>query len=350
MPLALLVGTSFLCAITSPAPAATVTQGTPVTITGTLTGAAVTVQVKLGLAVLGSASIVGLTWSYSWTPQSGDVGPQTINAIATSTGGIQAIADGVAVTVASSIALGDFGALATSKGLTVRGFQRGDLGLSGTTGSGKSVWANQLGANGNIVVPTSGAANGVGTPGAGLNGHASLVQDGSTQGGKFTCAAQAAPATTNRHKYWIGRLLAIPGAAGYLSHADSGGQFDGSGDQIAIVGGGDANYRWGAAASAPPNTTGRVANTWYRVRHSINGGGNDFLRVGNNETAHVASGLGACALTVVNFGCFNDIGQLKASYEWLLYLDLEGPNAAMSSFATDADAMAQTFWTNAIEV
>jgi Zn-dependent alcohol dehydrogenase len=69
MPLAVLIGSIFTCAITSPAPAATVTQGTPVTITGTTTAGAVAVQVKLGATVLGSASIVGLDWSYSWTPQ-----------------------------------------------------------------------------------------------------------------------------------------------------------------------------------------------------------------------------------------------------------------------------------------
>jgi hypothetical protein len=93
---------SLACAITSPTAGASLSQGTPVTITGTISVPG-TVVVKLGGVTLGSATVVGFNWSYSWTPQVGDVGAQTLNATVTaSVGGGTANAPGVAVTVAAS--------------------------------------------------------------------------------------------------------------------------------------------------------------------------------------------------------------------------------------------------------
>jgi lysophospholipase L1-like esterase len=91
-----------VCAITSPSAGATVSQGTPVQITGTISQAG-TVVVKLGAAVLGAATIAGLNWSFSWTPQVGDIGSATINAVgtATVTGSVDT-APGVTVTVAAA--------------------------------------------------------------------------------------------------------------------------------------------------------------------------------------------------------------------------------------------------------
>lgn len=90
---------SFSCAITSPSAGASVSQGVPVTITGTISQAG-TVVVKLGSTTLGSATMAGLSWSYSWTPQSGDAGAQTINAVATATADSSiANAPGIAITV-----------------------------------------------------------------------------------------------------------------------------------------------------------------------------------------------------------------------------------------------------------
>jgi lysophospholipase L1-like esterase len=87
------------CAITSPLPGDLVTPGIPVTITGTITTAA-TVVVKLGSTTLGSATVVGLNWSYSWTPQAGDVGARLVNAVATNNiDSSVASAPGVAITV-----------------------------------------------------------------------------------------------------------------------------------------------------------------------------------------------------------------------------------------------------------
>lgn len=93
---------SIACAITSPTAGATLTQGTPFTITGTINTPG-SVVVKLGSATLGSATMAGLNWSYSWTPLVGDVGAQTLNATATATyGGVTGNAGGVSITVAAS--------------------------------------------------------------------------------------------------------------------------------------------------------------------------------------------------------------------------------------------------------
>lgn len=249
---------------------------------------------------------------------------------------------------------GDFGALAASYGLTVRGYWRADLGVSGTAGSGKALWTNQSGTHGNIVPVTSGAADGIGTPGAGLNGHASLIQNGSTQGGKYTNLSQVAPGTTNRHKFFIGRLLATSGSFLYILRSGNEGQFDGSGDQIGTVSTGTANFKWGSVAAGSPApttpTSTRVLNTWYRFSHSLLGGANDVFRVGNETIGPLNTGIGALSAGTTTVGCFNDIGQLKANFEWLLDLDLEGTMANYLSFRADADAKSQTFWTNAIEI
>jgi lysophospholipase L1-like esterase len=98
---ALNLGTTIGVAITSPLAGATVTAGIAVVITGTISQAG-TVAVKLGSTVLGAATIVGLTWSYTWTPQLADIGAQTLNATATAVAGSTGDASGVAVTVAFS--------------------------------------------------------------------------------------------------------------------------------------------------------------------------------------------------------------------------------------------------------
>jgi hypothetical protein len=197
MPLAVLTGMAFACAITSPAPAATVTQGTPVTITGTLNGAAAAVIVKLGSTTLGSASIVGLTWSYSWTPLVGDVGSRTINAVATGPSGASATAQGVDVTVASSGFAGDFGAITPGVAL----YLRGDLGR-GLTSTTVNTWANQAGAATGVTEKTAGV--GIGSVGAGVGGRAAVVLNGSSQAGTYTLAMPA-PGTTPTFYYLISK-------------------------------------------------------------------------------------------------------------------------------------------------
>lgn len=105
---------------------------------------------------------------------------------------------------------GDFAALATTYSLTVKGFWRGDLGVSGTTGTGKALWTNQSGTFGNIA-PDVGATDGIGSVGAGLNGRASVITNGSTQRGAYTATAQVAPNTTNLHKWIIAREISPTG-------------------------------------------------------------------------------------------------------------------------------------------
>ena len=85
--------------ITTPTAGAALTQNTPVTISGTISAAG-TVNVYEGAVLLGAATISGLTWTYSWTPQAGDVGAQTINATAV-IGGASVNVIGVPVTVAA---------------------------------------------------------------------------------------------------------------------------------------------------------------------------------------------------------------------------------------------------------
>lgn len=73
-----------VCLVTFPTAAANLPQSTGVTITGTI-GAPGTVTVSVG-GSSGAATVMGLDWSYSYTPSSTDYGAQTINAAITATG------------------------------------------------------------------------------------------------------------------------------------------------------------------------------------------------------------------------------------------------------------------------
>lgn len=139
MPLSVSISTIFACLILSPNAGDTVTQGTPVTITGKISRSAAVVQVKLGSTVLGAASIVGLDWSFSWTPQGGDVGAGVLSAVATSPSAEVAPSPNVAITVAASI---DFSTFFT--GGTVLQSVQSDKGV--TTGA-TFTWADQSGNN-----------------------------------------------------------------------------------------------------------------------------------------------------------------------------------------------------------
>ncbi len=92
---------SVSCTITSPSAGASLTQGVPITITGTISVAG-TVNVSVGSSA-GAATMVGLAWTFVYTPAVGDIGPQTVNAVATATvSGAIGNAAGVAVTVAAA--------------------------------------------------------------------------------------------------------------------------------------------------------------------------------------------------------------------------------------------------------
>lgn len=342
MPLPISINTFFACAIASPLPGDTVTQGTPVAITGTISKGAVVVQVKLGATVLGSASIVGLTWSFSWTPQVGDVGAQTINVVATSASAEVATAPGVAVTVASSAFSGDFAALAVSYGLAVRADYRGDMGVSGTQGSGKAAWANQTGDYSAMGFGAS--TNGIGTVGAGLNSKASVITNGVSQWGIYTAPSAVAPATTNSHIWSIERYPSAPASVGYM-HSANGVTLNQAASQANPA----ANVSL-TCGSAGPTTTGVVLNQWYRSRASFVGGGAnaDLLRIGAHAPAGIATSNTTAGLTWGWGAAFN--GSVPCPMESLRMMRLEGPVAAFLLFDADAAVKAQSFWTNAIEI
>lgn len=333
MPLPILVGVTFACAITSPAPAASLTQGVPVTIAGTLTGAAVAVQVKLGASVLGTASINGLTWSFSWTPQPGNVGAQTLNATATDSSGAQALAEGRAITVVSSGT--DYAALAVANGLTVVGLFRADIGLSGSQGTGLASWAPLAGTM-SAITPHGSATNGIGNATAGLNGKAGLIQNGATQKGMYTAPALAAPGTANWHRYWIARQAT--GNSGSVRKALSE-----TGDAYKVeLAAGTVLYAYGAGPSGSPGVN---PDTWQRGRISYTGAdSNGEFKLGANL---VTGGTGANTAPATA----RQFGDLLLNWEWLMYLEVTGPKANFLTFAGLADTAARTVdWTTAIEI
>src|SRR4051812_12877876 len=128
IPLPVSFVSSYAVSVTSPAAGASLPTGTPVTITGFISPGAIVVQVKLGASILGSASINGSTWSYTWTPQVGDIGAQTIGATATFVSAT-AQAPGITVTVAAA---GLPGPLTIMAGHIRAGYS-GDVGLTGTS-------------------------------------------------------------------------------------------------------------------------------------------------------------------------------------------------------------------------
>jgi hypothetical protein len=88
------------CRIKQPAASAVLNVGTPYTVSGRVSRYPSTVTVKLGATVLGSATMNKRDWTFSYTPVSGEIGAQTINATATDTlDSSTANAAGVAVTV-----------------------------------------------------------------------------------------------------------------------------------------------------------------------------------------------------------------------------------------------------------
>lgn len=233
---------------------------------------------------------------------------------------------------------GDFGALFASYGLTVNAYFRGDLGVSGTTGTGRTTWANQLGSGSNIT-PGVGATNGIGSVGAGLNGKASLDTDASTQFGVHTLPTSVTPGTTNRHIYAIKKTLVTPVSIAYL--------FTTAGVTTSIN-----PFQVSPAAnenifngSAGADTTGVVINQWYRARYSWIGG-LDQIRIGTHEPAPVATSNGPLGTAWTICG----VNTASASQSHLLYVCVDGPLATFLTAAADADAKAQLFWSNAIEI
>jgi len=234
---------------------------------------------------------------------------------------------------------GDFAALAVTYGLTVRGFWRGDLGVSGTQGTGIAAWANQSGSASAI----SGLlANGL-TVTAGLNGKAGLSANAVDQRGGYTMPAQSAPGTTNLHRWAIVRFLATPVGAGTLF-------ISGSNDAIQVVSGqtSPAANCWQYNAGAGATTTGVVINQWYRLRASLTGGASDQIRIGAHAPAPTATTNTAPSTSRSLFADGGGNNRLNA--EILGLLELEGTLANFLLFDADAGPKSQAFWTSAIEI
>lgn len=93
-------------AITSPIAGSTVGVGYPYEIEGTISAPGTVVLRLADGTVLGSAIVTGLDFSLAWTPLVGELGAQTIIAIATATsGGATATSPGIAVTVTNATPL-----------------------------------------------------------------------------------------------------------------------------------------------------------------------------------------------------------------------------------------------------
>lgn len=237
---------------------------------------------------------------------------------------------------------GDFGALAVSYGLAVAEYRRGDLGVTGTTGTGKSSWANQQGRI-SAITPGTGATNGIGAVGTGLNSKASVITDGATQGGTFTDASPVTPGTTNVHDWMIVRFVSSPAPnAGYI-------QNDGGFSALYVHAGQTAPAcNVILLATSPGNpATGVVANQWYLLRSS-HIGGNDILRVGAH--APTPTTLGNHASTNTFSWSASTDGSARLAQEVLCKMRLEGPLAAFQSFDADASVKARSFWSNVIEI
>ncbi len=187
-----------LDAASTPSAGAFSLAGTSSTVSSVLVSGS-TVVLTLNAAVLQSATVT-LSYTPGGSPIQDAAGNDAAALVASSvTNNSTVVGSGT-----------DYAALAVSNSLTVIGYFRADLGVTGTSGTGKASWANQSGAM-SAITPHGGATNGIGSVGAGLNSKASLIQNGVNQKGLMTAPTLAAAGTTNIHKYWIGRQIAGSG-------------------------------------------------------------------------------------------------------------------------------------------
>ncbi len=234
----------------------------------------------------------------------------------------------------SSFSGTDYGALAIANGLTLVGWYRSDLGVTGTSGTGKASLAPVAGSL-SAITPHGSATNGIGSVGAGLNGKASLIQDGSTQKGLLTAPTLAAPGTTNIHKYWIARQVGsgIGTPRGILQEG-GGGAYD------VYLANATSVLASGTGIVTGQNLTNNVFQR-YRVTWCVNP---SEFKLGN-LTALTSNGTSSAPNTARTFG------DILTSYEWLMYLECTGPKANFLTFAAAADTAARTVdWTTAIEI
>ena len=231
---------------------------------------------------------------------------------------------------------GDYGALFSGySGLTVRSYMRGDLGVTGTTGTGKSAWANQLGDGSAMGPGIANASNGIGSVGN-LNGKASIVVDGATQCGLYTFPSSVAPGTVNQHLYLVHVMLAAGG--GYVAASAAG--------PYLIKPGATGDQQIGNAAGGA-TSSGEALNNWHRTRCSWTGGP-DVLRVGAHEPAPVNTSNNGPG-TSWGFGA-NIAGASPTSFATVLRVHVSGPLATFLTAAAAADATLAGFWAGATPI
>lgn len=228
----------------------------------------------------------------------------------------------------------DYGALAIANGLGVVGWYRGDLGVTGTAGTGKASWAPVAGLM-SAITPHGTATNGIGSVTAGLNGKAGLKLDGSTQIGQYTAPVLAAPNATNWHRYWIARQ-ASAGVSGGVRKV-----FGDAGDVYRLeLASATVIYAYGAG----PSTPGVTHDVWQRGRVCYTGSTTGEYKQG---ASLLTGGTGATAAP----GTTRQFGSLLLNWEFLLYMELTGPKANFLTFAGLADTAARTVdWTTAVEI
>jgi hypothetical protein len=239
----------------------------------------------------------------------------------------------VAVTVASTGT--DYAALAAANGLTFIGGYRADLGVTGTSGTGKASWAPLPGSALSAVTPDASATNGIGSVTAGLGGKAGLLLNGATQMGQFTAPALAAPATTNWHRYWIQRQPS-PGTGAVRCVFDRNADADQKVEYSSPTN--LAAYGCGVAGAT-------VLDAWQRCRVSYTGAGTSEFKWGSGSTTSGGSASNVAPNTSRRFG------SLLLNQEFLLYVELTGPKANFLTWAGLVDTASRTVeWTTAIEI
>ncbi len=230
----------------------------------------------------------------------------------------------------------------TFAGLSTRAYFRSDIGVSGTSGTGKTNWTNLLGDYGNMA-PEGTATNGIGSLVAGLNGFQAVEGDGATQTGIYVSPSEVAPATTNFHVYSVDMFLLAGVTTQYICSAANNVQIYIPGGQVAP----SANCQL-FDGSPGPVTTGVVINQWYRTRASFTGSANDQIRVGSHAPAPTAGGTATPGLNWSFAGAYN--GTSRTRQRTLTRLHVQGPLATFLTACVAVDAAIQTMYTSAVEI
>ncbi len=308
----------FACAIVSPIAGASLSVGAAVTVGITTSLPATSVDFRVDGVSVGAATGSGTSWSYSWTPTSGNVGSPVLSAMAVSAAFLVTTSPGVAVAVSSPT--GDFGSNFTG----VLHYLRSDLGITQSSGN-VSAWAAQVGPS---VTPGTSAAQ-IGTVGTGLNGKASIISNSATHYGQYTLA-RPAPATTPSFFWLVWRLLSAPSAGFNTIFTDQ------NSTTCVYTDTGATNLKapGGLAVTGP-------VNVWGRTEVAYTGGSSNSLRFGT--PAKVSGDIGVTPASNSLRGIFaTNLGGNKVNAELLAFITLD--NVPTSGQLAAADAMVTAFY------